>query len=110
MLGEQNRQQQRPPGDIPWLAIQRGGAVLTAVSEEEDEGGAGDAAEPRQEAEGVEPGADRVGAPGDRALAVGRDLHGVGARLDPVVGEEGAGGERPDDREEGEVAWDRLAG
>ena len=80
-----------------------GAAVV--VMEEEDERGTGDAAQPREEAEGAEPGADGVGTPGDRALAVGDDFDGVGAGLDPVVNDEGDGGEGPDDGEEGKVAW-----
>lgn len=41
---------------------------------------------------------------GDGALHLEGDFRGVGAELDPIVYDEGDGGEGPDDGEEGEVA------
>lgn len=83
--------------DGGWGAV-RAEAV---VAEEVDEGGSREGAEPGQEGEVVEPGADAVGAVGGRALVFDADFDRVGAQFDPVVDEEGDGHERPDDGEEG---------
>ena len=86
--------------DGGWVAI----GAEAVVAEHVDEGCGGDAAEPSEKAETVEPGADAVGAVRGGALHFKADLGGVGAEFDPVVDDERAGCQGPDDGEEGEVA------
>ena len=97
VLGEEDGEEEGP-------ALDGGGGAVGAeavVAEEVDEGGGGDGAEPGQEAEVVEPGADAVGAVRGRPLQLEAEFEGVGPEFDPVVYEEGDGDEGPDDGEEG---------
>ena len=100
VLGEEDGEQQCPAFDGGRAAV--GAQAVVAV--QVDEGRHGDAAEPAEEAEGIEPGADGVGAPGRGALHFDADFDGVGAELDPVVDKEANRYQRPDDAEEREVA------
>lgn len=100
MLAEENSEEERPAFDGCGRAV-RPHAV---VAEEVDECRGGDAAEPGEESEVVEPGANAIGAVGHGALHFKTNLCGVGAELDPVVYEKGDGCQGPNDGEEGEVA------
>ncbi|TKW53535.1 hypothetical protein CTA1_4324 [Colletotrichum tanaceti] len=94
VLADEDGDGQRPPG-----------AAADGVGAKEVDDGAGrEAADPGEDVERVDPGADAVGADGGGPPVLHADLEEVGAQLDDVVDEEADGDERPDGREEGEVA------
>ena len=63
----------------------------------------GDGAHPGQEAEAVEPRADRVPSVRDWPAHLDADLSRIASELDPVGYQEGDGGQRPNGREEAQV-------
>ncbi|KAI6759484.1 hypothetical protein HG530_010164 [Fusarium avenaceum] len=87
MFGKKNTQEQAPGRQGGWCAV---GTLASSATAQVNNSGAGDTAEPRDETEGSQPRADRVGSPWDWSSAAGGNLESIGSQLDPVVDEEAA--------------------
>src|SRR5699024_388052 len=96
MFGEEYGQQKRPALDDRWFAVR----TWVAVAEHVDEGGARDAAHPRQETQALKPGTYGVRAQWNRPATFHADFEKIRTELDPVIGQEGDRNKWPDGGEE----------
>lgn len=96
MFREEDGEEESPGFDVFGVSL----GAEAVVAEEVDEGAGGDASEPGEEVEGVQPGTYGIGALGRWSLHLDADLERICAELKPIVHNEGHSRKRPDHRKE----------